>query len=205
MSATPRDTACNMAASSKPAQKVGASGIYFWGDHSEQERVEGICDDIVLRLRQHPRGDQSEAEVRKFVASASVVMMDVGASQRIQKDNPTKPAVPKAVEKRLKRVRELSKQLLVELEDSPLQLDMLLFGENRVLLLPPEETQAFYTVEAIRDETDPKSEEQVSKAKRVKIDPKYELEWGAKDRFTKQLIQITGADYKAPHFNTDSV
>jgi hypothetical protein len=83
-------------------------------------------------------------------------------------------------------------------------LDLLLFGENRVLLLPLEETESFCTVGAI-NETNQNTEEQVSKAERVKIDTKYELEWGAKDRFTKQLIRIARADYKAPHFNTDSV
>lgn len=191
-----------MDAPSRPPQKIGLSGIYFWGNHSEQERVEYIINEIVSLLRQHPRREQSEAEVRHFVATASVFMMCAGASQRLSKAVEEKPAVPKAVQERLERIRGLSKQLLVELKDSPLQLDMLLFGENRVLL-PREETQAFCTVGAIRDKTDRMSEEEV--VNRVKIDPKYEEEWGAKDRFTKQLVRITRANYKAPHFNTDSV
>jgi hypothetical protein len=75
-----------MAVSSKPARNIRPSGIFFWGDRSEQDRVGYIIDEIVGLLRQHPRGDQSEAQVRNFVAIASAIMMGAGRGERIQKD-----------------------------------------------------------------------------------------------------------------------
>jgi hypothetical protein len=192
-----------MAASSKPAQKIGRFEVHFW-DRSEKERIEELIEQIVRRLREYPRDDRSEADVRNFVVIACATMMSAGASQRIQKDHRTAPGVPSEVSKRLKRIRELSKQLLAELGGSPLQLDLLLFRENRVLLLSREATQAFLTDE-VRFETDSKTGDKVLKAHRIEVDPEYREEWGARDRFVKQLKRITRTNFKAPHFNSDLV
>jgi hypothetical protein len=158
--------------------------IHYWPPE-ERDRVEFLISEIVRFLRRHPRAEQFEAPVRPGVEMAAVCMMQASGSQQIQKDSPQAPSAPREIEKRLTKIQKLSKDLLDELKDSPLQLDVLLFGENRVIL---SDNAIVKDVEG-----------------RIVSCGDYEKEWGGKDRFTQQLRRLTSVEYEAPHHRSDFV
>jgi hypothetical protein len=207
LSAAPRDTGRDMPPALKPNEVArrralatsSVLGIYFPQGSEEKDRVEEIAEPIVEILRQNRRRGEDVTKIGTAVGAACNTMMAAGGSQRVQKSDVPKeydpknhfpylpsPSSPKQMEKQLNRIRALSAELLKELQTSPLQLDILIFKENRVIV----------------------SDNSVVKnidGKIVYSGPNFEEKWGAKDRFMKQLGRMAAVEFRAPHHRYDSV